>query len=115
MNTGSGLPSNAQRPGQSVWPSTPLGRWSVSLGATFVVLMLINGLVFMRLPEQVGWRQTILPVYGIAMMLCGLASGIVALVAIRRQNERSWLVRAPLFAAGFVVIFLLGEFLGPKH
>ena len=57
MNTDSGLPASAPPPDQPLrqriigWPNTRLGWWSVALTATFVVLMIINGTVFMRLPE----------------------------------------------------------------
>jgi len=75
--------------------------------------MTINSTIFMGLPEDVTWRETVLPFYGIAMMACGLAAGIVALVALARRHERSWLVWLPMFAGLFVIIFLLGEFLAP--
>ena len=119
MNTDSGLTASAPPPGQPLWrrifgwPSTRLGWWSVALTATFVVLMIINSTVFMRLPEDVTWRETVLPFYGVAMMSCGLVAGIVALVALTRRHERSWLVWLPMLAGLFVIVFLLGEFLVP--
>ena len=85
----------------------------MGLVATFEALMLIDGLVLMHLPEQVGWRRSLLIFYGIAMALCGLAAGIVGLVAFKRQNERSWLVWLPVLAGLFIIIFLLGEFVSP--
>lgn len=119
MNTNAGPTMSAPMPGQPLsrrifrLPSTRLGWWSVALMATFIVLMIINGTVFMRLPEDVTWRVTVLPFYGIAMMLCGLVAGIVALVALARWNERSWLVWLPMLPGLFVIVFLLGEFLVP--
>lgn len=41
------------------------------------------------------------------MMLCGLAAGVVGLVAVIRQRELSWLVWLTAF------FMLLGEFLLP--
>jgi hypothetical protein len=66
-----------------------VGVW---LMAAFVVLFLINAFVFMPFSGDASWRQMILPFYGIFMLLCCLAAGIVGLVAITRQHERSWLV-----------------------
>jgi hypothetical protein len=97
-------------------PVTPLGRWAVGLAATFIVLFTINSVVFMPLfqyaPEG-GLRQVLLPIYGIFMMLCGLAAGPVGLLAILRQHERSWMVWLTLLPAAFVIVFLAGEFLFP--
>jgi hypothetical protein len=75
--------------------------------------MIINSTIFMRLPEEVTWRVTVLPFYGIFMMLCGLAAGIIGLIAVIRRHERSWLVWLPMLTGLFVIVFLLGEFLVP--
>lgn len=97
-------------------PNTRLGRWAVGLAATFVVLFIINSVVFMPLFQYTpgtGWWQVLLPVYGIFMMLCGLAAGPVGLVAIVRQHERSWMVWLTLLPGAFALFFVLGEFLFP--
>jgi len=75
--------------------------------------MIINSTVFMGLPEDVMWRVTVFPFFGIAMISCGLAAGIVALVALWRRHERSGLVWLPMIAGLFLIVFLLGEFLVP--
>jgi len=94
-------------------PSTKLGRWSVGLAVTFAALYIINATVFMPSIVEVPWRQTVLPFYGIAMMACGLAAGIVGLIAVIRRRERSWLVWLSLLNGLMVVAFVLGEFLAP--
>jgi hypothetical protein len=94
-------------------PSTKLGWWSAWLLAAFVVMSVINTTVFMPSIVVIPWRQTILPFYGIGMLACGLAAGIVGLIAIIRRHERSWLVWLPLVGGLWVVLFLLGEFLVP--
>jgi len=94
-------------------PSTQLGWWSVGLAVTFEILMIINSTIFMRLPEDVTWRVTILPFYGIFMMLCGLAAGIVSLISVTRQHERSWLVWLTLLVGLNALVFVIGEFLVP--
>ena len=94
-------------------PSTRAGWWALGLAIAYEVLNLINSIVFMRLPESVPWRQTVLPFYGIFMMLCGLAAGIVGLIAILRNHERSWLVWLSVLVGAFALLFVLGEFLMP--
>jgi hypothetical protein len=99
----------------SFWqrPSTRPGWWAAGLGAAFGALFIINSAVFMRLPEQVGWRQTLLPFYGIFMLLCGLSAGILGLIAVFRSHERSWLVWLTMLPGALVLFLLLGEFLVP--
>jgi len=119
MKTDSGLPVRVPASGQSLWrriirwPSTQLSWWSVGLAAAFEILMIINSTIFMRLPEDVAWRVTVLPFYGIFMMLCGLTAGIVGLIAVIRQHERSWLVWLTLLVGLNALVFVLGEFLVP--
>ena len=99
---------------QSKWrPGTRLGWWAVWLMAAFVVMFLINSFVFMPSSSDAPWRQMILPFYGIFMLLCGLVAGIVGLVAITRQHERSWLVWLTILPLAWGVFMLLGEFLVP--
>lgn len=107
------LPNRPLR--RRVWgrPSTRLGWWSVALAAAYEILMIINSAIFMRLPEDVTWRVTVLPFYGIFMLLCGLAAGIVGLIAVIRQHERSWLVWLAMLPGLMVLFLLLGEFLVP--
>ena len=99
---------------QSKWQSsTKLGRWSVWLMAAFVVMFLVNSFVFMPTSSDAPWRQVILPFYGIFMLLCGLAAGIVGLVAVIRHHERSWLVWLTILPMLWVLFMVLGEFLVP--
>jgi hypothetical protein len=102
----------------SLWqrPGTRLGWWAVGLGAAFLTLFLINSAVFMPIcgyGETPWWCQSLLPFYGIFTMLCGFSAGVIGLVAVICQRERSWLVWLTILPGAFVVIFLLGEFLVP--
>lgn len=103
------------RSNSSLWqrPSTQLGWWAVGLAISFIVMKTVNSAVFMRLPENVPWRQTVLPFYGILMMLCGLATFFVGLIATTRNHERSWLVWLALLQGASALLFVLGEFLIP--
>lgn len=94
-------------------PRTKLGWWSVALAATFVVLFIINATVFMPSTVEAAWRQAVLPFYAIAMLSCGLAAGIVGLIAVIRRHERSWLVWLTMLPGLMVVTLVLGEFLLP--
>jgi uncharacterized membrane protein len=94
-------------------PSTRLGWWAVGLAIAFIVMSIVNSAVFMRLSEAIPWRQTILPFYGIFMMLCGLATLVVGLIAIIRNHERSWLVWLTILPGASALLFVLGEFLLP--
>jgi hypothetical protein len=95
-------------------PATRLGRWAVALAAAFAVMFIINAAVFMRLAEA-PWQHIVLPFYGIAMLLCGLAAGVAAAIAIVRKGERSWLVWLPLLPCVLVLFLVVGELLGPSH
>jgi hypothetical protein len=118
MKPDSGTPPGVPPAGQPLWwrilrrPSTRLGWWSFGLAVTFVILMVINGAVFMQLPET-EWGPIILPFYGVLMILCGLAAGITGLIAAARQHERSWVAWFGLLPGLFVLLLLLGEFLVP--
>jgi len=79
-------------------PGTRLGRWAVGLAAASFVL-------------QFAW--SILPGGAWLSFLCGLAGGIIALIAIIRQQERSWLVFLSILPMLGVFVFFLGEFLFP--
>ena len=79
-------------------PSTPLGWWAVGLGVASFLL-------------QFAWM--FLAGGALASFLCGLAGGIIALIAILRRGERSWLVYLAILPMFGIFIFLLGEVLIP--
>ena len=76
-------------------PSTRLGWWSVGLFILFVILFIVNAIVFVpaaRGEASTPLVQVALPNFGIFLVLCGLAAGILGWLAIIKQHERSWLV-----------------------
>lgn len=79
-------------------PHTKLGWWAIGLAIAGILLV---------------FAWTILPGGAILGFLCELAGGIVALVAIIRQHERSWMLWLALLPMLNVFVFLLGEFLIP--
>jgi hypothetical protein len=84
----------------SLWkrPGTRLGWWAVGLAAASIVL-------------NFAWR--ILPGGAMLGFICGLAGGVLALIAVIRWQERSWLVFLSILPLFGVLFFLLGEFLFP--
>ena len=93
-------------------PHTRLGWWAVWLMAAFVALFLINAFVFMPTSGDAPWRHILLPFYGIFMLACGVASGVLGLIAVVR-GERSWAVLLTLLPGLWVLFMLTGEFLFP--
>ena len=93
-------------------PATRLGWWAVGLGGVYVLLFILTAIVSLvasRLPEP----RNVMPSSGMLMLLLGLASGVVALAAILRNHERSWLVWLALLPGILGVLAILGEFLLP--
>jgi len=84
----------------SFWqrPSMRLGWWAVGLAAMSIVLNL-------------AW--SILPGGAILGFICGLVGGVLALIAVIRQHERSWLVFLSILPLFWVLFFILGEILIP--
>ena len=84
----------------SLWqrPSTRLGWWAVGLAVASIVL---------------NFAWSILPGGAILGFICGLVGGVLALIAVIRQHERSWLVFLSILPMFSVLFFILGEFLIP--
>ena len=96
-----------------IWPVTRLGWWGIGLVALYAILSILNTAVFMRVTFSEQVTRTVLPFYGIFMLLCGLAGTIIALIAIIRNKERSILVWICLLPGLFVLFLVFGELLFP--
>jgi undecaprenyl pyrophosphate phosphatase UppP len=79
-------------------PITRLGWWAVGLAVANIVL---------------NFAWSILPGGAILGFICGLVGGVLALIAVIRQHERSWLVWLAVLVGLSVLVFILGEFLIP--
>jgi hypothetical protein len=79
-------------------PQTKLGWWAIGLAAASIMLL---------------FAWSFLPWGAWPSFLCGLAAGIIALIAIVREHERSWLVLLSLLPLLNLIVFLLGEFIVP--
>lgn len=79
-------------------PHTKLGWWAVGLAVAGIAGIL-------------AW--SFLPGGAWLGFLCGLAGGIIGLMAIIREHERSLIVWLSIIPGVFAIFFLLGEFLFP--
>jgi len=59
------------------------------------------------------FSTSVLPAYGITMLLVGVSAGVVGLISIIKNHERSWVVWATLLPMAFVLFFVIGEFTTP--
>ena len=86
---------------KGIWtrPATKLGWWAVGLALAYFVLTPM-------------W-SFLGPLGAWPALICGAASGVVALVAITRRRERSWVVFLCILPLLSVIVFFLGEFLLP--
>ena len=109
--TGISLPEPTLRQRILKRPSTRQGWWAVAMAALFVILYLINVVVFMPASEGNPQNAAVLPIIGTWVIVCGLAAGIAGLVAVLRQGERSWLVWLAMLPALMAVFLVLGGFL----
>jgi hypothetical protein len=103
---------------RAMWPSTKLGKWGMWLAVAFVVLFVVNmsfvGIFGRSTDSGVNqFSQVYMPSFGIAWLLIGLASGVVGIVAVLKQKERSIVSLIALLPGLFCVFLLLGEFLVP--
>jgi hypothetical protein len=83
----------------SLKPGSKLGWWAIGLAVAYFVLMPM----WSFLGSLGAWPA----------FLCGFAGGILGLIAVIRQQERSWLVYLACLPLLLVMIFFLGEFLIP--
>ena len=103
----------------SILPKTCLGKWSVGLVATFILLSVVQGLVAPARPSP---GAPVLPpsmavvamgISRIVAFIIGLASAIAAfvtgLISIIKSRERSILVFLAVIVGLLVLIFCLGE------
>jgi len=90
-------------------PHTRLGWWSVWLGTVFVVMFIINITALSPVMDDPQWRQMILPLYWSFMLLCGLAGGIIGLLAVIRLQERSSLTWLSILVGLFIFILVMNE------
>jgi len=115
QSAGSAGMSDTPAKGVFSLPATRLGRRSMWLAVAFIVMFAVNMVlvgVFGTTTNEAmnAFSRNVLPFYGIAMLLVGLSAGVVGLISIIKNHERSWVAWATLLPMAFVLFFLIGEF-----
>lgn len=88
------------------------------LAVGFVVMFAINSMfigVFGTSTNETmnAFSRTVMPFYGIGMLLVGVSAGLVGLISIIKSHERSWVAWATILPLVFVLFLLIGEFAVP--
>jgi len=99
-------------------PTTKLGRWSMWLAAAFIVMFAINSVFIGAFGTSTNeamnaFSRAVMPFYGIGMLMVGAFAGVVGLISIVKDHERSWVAWATLLPMAFVLFLLIGEFTTP--
>ena len=99
-------------------PTTKRGRWSMWLAVAFIVMFAINSVFVGALGTSTNeavnaFSRTVMPFYGIAMLMVGASAGAIGLTSIIKDHERSWVAWATLIPLAFVLFMLIGEFAFP--
>jgi hypothetical protein len=74
------------------WPKTRLG-WVAALSFDlFVVLYFINGYMLKISAVATWWLESVLPYYGVALMLTVVMASVGSVIAVLVGRDRSWAV-----------------------
>jgi hypothetical protein len=92
-------------------PHTKPGWWAIGLAGLFIVLFIFNSAVLMQPADPFHISQPVRIAYGFVMLLSGLASGVIGLVAVIRAHERSWLVWLTILPGLMMLFLIIGELL----
>ena len=96
-------------------PKTKLGKWSVGLLGTIIVLLALFA-VLVGTGQRGGDNFFSNLWLTIPMLLagsCALAGMVVGLMAIIKKRERGWLVFVAVVIGAFVTLFIAAELLFP--
>ncbi len=82
------------------WPKTRIG-WVAALSFDlFVVLYIINGYMIKVSAVSSWWLTSVLPYYGVALMLTVVTASVGSVIAVLLGRDRAWAVRiatVPIF------------------
>lgn len=88
--------------------------FAVAFLVGFAINMAIVPIVGTSTDQTVNeFSRTYLPYWGVTLFASGFIAGVIGLVAILKDKERSIITLLTLLPTLFVTIFLLGEFLVP--
>ena len=95
-------------------PSTKLGWWAVGLAVGWLGFNIGSSIIVNIRSRMPATSENVFLInYGLLMLLVGLAAGIVALIALLRKREHSWLVWASLLPGLMAIVLVIGEFAIP--
>ena len=99
-------------------PKSRLGRWSMWLAVAFIVMFAVNSVFIGALGTSTNeavsaFSRTVMPFYGIGMLMVGASAGAIGLISIIKDHERSWVAWATLLPLALVLFLLIGEFTTP--
>lgn len=110
----------ARRSGGRFVPTTKLGRISGVLIAVAAVFMYVPYWIALATGRAQssnatkGWQENILgPMALVVVSTFGLTATVLAAIAIFRRGERSIVSFVALSFGGFILLFLVGELVGP--
>jgi len=92
-------------------PASRLGWWAAGLVGAFALLFIYNIAVSIISRSNNASQQISLPNIGMPMVLFGLASGVVGLIALIRKHERSWLIWLSILLGVVMLSLIVREFL----
>jgi len=87
-------------------PQTKLGKWSVGLNASFVIIIaiaLVLVLVLKKLSFDDHWWDATVPI----AFLIEIVAFVTGIIALRKNKERSWLVYFSIFMGIATILFAL--------
>jgi hypothetical protein len=116
-NTGAVIPTQSghpQRGFDSKLPSTKLGRASMWIALGFLAMALLSMVVIAPRgmstdPAWTRFSATYLPYWAIALVVVGSAAGVVGLVAILKDKERSILTLFATIIGLGMIAFVLAD------
>jgi hypothetical protein len=94
-------------------PATKTGWRSIRLESVFVLMFGLNmAIQLLVFDKHVSLEQSLFPfyfVYVMAMLIAGMAGGVLGFITILRQQEHSLLVWLSTFVGIFVFLLVLNE------
>ena len=93
-------------------PTTRLGWWAVWIAIAFIMLFILNLLGVNAVCSTSNPICSFFSFIYLLSVLCGLASGVVGLVAIIRKHERSLMVWLSILLCAFILYIVISISLG---
>ena len=96
-------------------PSTALGKWSVGLAISFIVLFVLV-IVLVTTGQERGetyFSNLLMAIPGLLVLVTGIAAFFTGIIGITKSKERAVAVFITTIIGFFVLTFVSGEFVSP--